>query len=32
MNGSDYLRKTLKGRQTLFIIDDCSAEGEINKE
>ena len=22
---------TLKGRQTMFIIDDCSAEGEINK-
>ena len=22
----------LKGRQTLFIIDDCSAEGEINKK
>ena len=21
----------LKGHQTLFIIDDCSAEGEINK-
>ena len=25
-------RNTLKGRQTLFIIDDCSAEGEINKK
>ena len=24
-------RNTLKFRQTLFIIDDCSAEGEINK-
>ena len=24
-------KNTLKGRQTLFIIDDCSAEGEINK-
>ena len=23
---------TLKGHQTLFIIDDCSAEGEINKK
>ena len=22
----------LKFRQTLFIIDDCSAEGEINKK
>ena len=22
----------LKGYQTLFIIDDCSAEGEINKK
>ena len=22
----------LKGHQTLFIIDDCSAEGEINKK
>ena len=22
---------SLKGHQTLFIIDDCSAEGEINK-
>ena len=31
MNGSNYL-KTLKGHQTLFIIDDCSAEGEINKK
>ena len=25
-------RNTLKGRQTLFIIDDCSVEGEINKK
>ena len=25
-------RSTLKFRQTLFIIDDCSAEGEINKK
>ena len=25
-------RNTLKFRQTLFIIDDCSAEGEINKK
>ena len=24
-------KNTLKGCQTLFIIDDCSAEGEINK-
>ena len=23
---------TLKDHQTLFIIDDCSAEGEINKK
>ena len=22
----------IKGHQTLFIIDDCSAEGEINKK
>ena len=26
------LRNTLKFHQTLFIIDDCSAEGEINKK
>ena len=26
------LKSTLKGCQTLFIIDDCSAEGEINKK
>ena len=25
-------RNILKFRQTLFIIDDCSAEGEINKK
>ena len=25
-------KSTLKGHQTLFIIDDCSAEGEINKK
>ena len=25
-------KSTLKGYQTLFIIDDCSAEGEINKK
>ena len=25
-------KDTLKGRQTLFIIDDCSAEGGINKK
>ena len=25
-------KDTLKGRQTLFITDDCSAEGEINKK
>ena len=25
-------KDTLKGRQTLFIIDDCSAEGETNKK
>ena len=24
-------KSTLKGHQTLFIIDDCSAEGEIKK-
>ena len=24
-------KNTLKGRQKLFIIDDCSAEGETNK-
>ena len=23
---------TLKGHQTLFIIDDCSAEGEIDRK
>ena len=23
---------TLKGHQTLLVIDDCSAEGEINKK
>ena len=25
-------KNTLKGRQTLFIIDNCSAEDEINKK
>ena len=25
-------KSTLKSHQTLFIIDDCSAEGEINKK
>ena len=25
-------KSMLKGYQTLFIIDDCSAEGEINKK
>ena len=25
-------KDTLKGRQTLYIIDDCLAEGEINKK
>ena len=25
-------KNTLKGPQTLFVIDDCSAEGEINKK
>ena len=25
-------KNTLNGRQTLFIIDDCSAEGEINEK
>ena len=28
MNGSEHL----KGHQTLFIIDDCSAEGKGNKK
>ena len=32
MNGLNYLKSTLKGQQTLFITDDCSAEGEINKK
>ena len=27
-----FFINTLKGHQTLFIIDDCSAEGEINKK
>ena len=26
------VKSTLKGHQTFFIIDDCSAEGEINKK
>ena len=26
------IKGMLKGHQTLFIIDDCSAEGEINKK
>ena len=25
-------KNMLKGHQTLFIIDDCSAEGEINRK
>ena len=25
-------KSVMKGHQTLFIIDDCSAEGEINKK
>ena len=25
-------KNTLEGYQTLFVIDDCSAEGEINKK
>ena len=25
-------KNTLKGHQTLFIIDDCSAEGEISRK
>ena len=25
-------KSALKGRQTMFIIDDCSAKGEINKK
>ena len=37
MNGllNDWIKlfkNTLKGHQTLFIIDDCSGEGEINKK
>ena len=33
LNKSIILFKNmLKGHQTLFIIDDCSAEGEINKK
>ena len=27
-----FFKSALKGHQTLFIIDDCSAEGEINKK
>ena len=27
----ELFKNTLKGHQTLFIIDDCSAEGKINK-
>ena len=29
---NELIKSTLKGHQTLFIIDDCSAEGEINKK
>ena len=29
---SRLFKGTLKRHQTLFIIDDCSAEGEINKK
>ena len=35
MNGLNYFKAyylVLKGHQTLFIIDDCSAEGKINKK
>ena len=32
MNGLNYLKTHLKGHQTLFIIDDWSAEGKINKK
>ena len=29
----DQIKKNaLKGHQTLFIIDDCSAKGEMNKK
>ena len=28
---TQLFRNTLKFHQTLFIINDCSAEGEINK-
>ena len=27
-----FFKNTLKGHQTLFIIDDCTAECEINKK
>ena len=27
-----FFKSALKGHQTLFIIDDCSAEGKINKK
>ena len=30
--GIRFFKDMLKGPQTLFIIDDCSAEGEINKK
>ena len=30
--GIKLFKNTLKGHQTLFIIDDCSAEGEINQK
>ena len=32
MNGLNLFKNTLKGYQTLFIIDHCSVEGEINKK
>ena len=32
MNGYNYLKTLKKGHQTLFIIDDCLAKGEINKK
>ena len=29
---TDLFKNALKDHQTLFIIDDCSAEGEINEK
>ena len=30
--GIKLFKNTLKGRRTLFVINNCSAEGEINKK